>query len=423
MVNRFALEETSMNHPFCPNPVVSQQLYTGPLGPHIDTLAQQLVTQGYALWTAKYTMRLLADLSRWLQRQACMATDLNESCVDHFLQDRYQHCRPHRDDHPILRRLLGQLRDHGVIPIAGVEIDARACDRIACDFQHYLLHQRGLAPTTVRAYLDTVRRFLSTRFGAQPLRLEALGPQDITAFMLQQARRYSPARAKLLATALRSFFRFLLQRGAIANDLAQAVPTVPNWRLSGLPRFMKAEDVECLLRSCDRITPQGQRDYAILLLLARLGLRAGEVAALTLDDLDWDAGELLVRGKGARHDRLPLPHEVGEALVAHLRNGRPPGATRQVFVRMRAPRRGFVNGQAVGTIVCRALARAGLNPARRGAHLLRHSLATQLLQTGASLVEIGELLRHRDLETTRIYAKVDQGALRALALPWPGGDA
>jgi integrase/recombinase XerD len=246
MVNRFAIEETSMSHPFCPNPVVWQQLYTGPLGPHIDTFAQQLLTQGYASWTAKSTMRLLADLSRWLQRQAFMATDLNEPCVDHFLQDRYQHCRPHREDHPIWRRLLEQWRDHGVIAIAGVETDVRACDRIACDVQHYLLHQRGLAPTTVRAYLDTVRRFLSTRVGAQPLRLAALGPHDITDGMLQQTRRYSPARAKLRATALRSLFHFLRQRGAIANDLAPAVPTVPNGRLSGLPRLMKAEDVEGL---------------------------------------------------------------------------------------------------------------------------------------------------------------------------------
>lgn len=185
---------------------------------------------------------------------------------------------------------------------------------------------------------------------------------------------------------------------------------------------MKAKDVDCLLQTCDRTTSKGQRDYAILLLLARLGLRAGEVAALTLDDLDWDAGELLVRGKSAHQDRLPLPHEVGEALAIYLRHSRPPSAARQVFIRMRAPRRGFSDGQAVGTIVRRTLVQAGLNPALKGAHLLRHSLATTLLHNGASLTEIGELLRHQNIETTRIYAKVDHGALRALALPWPGGD-
>ncbi|MFQ5937092.1 MAG: tyrosine-type recombinase/integrase [Acidiferrobacterales bacterium] len=410
-----------MSHPFCSNPVVLQRLYACPLGAHIDTFAQQLLAQGYARSTAKYTMRLLVALSSWLQQHALSPADLNEQRVEAFLQHRYRRCRPNRSDRSILRRLLTQLRDHGVTPVPVVETDTSACNRIACDFQHYLLHQRCLAPTTVGDYLDTVRHFLRERCGTQPLRLEALQPQDITRFMVQQARRYSPARAKLIATALRSFFRFLLQRGAIANDLAKAVPTVPNWRLSTLPKFMNADDVACLLRSCDRHTLQGQRDYAILLLLVRLGFRAGEVAALPLDDLDWEAGELLVRSKGARQDRLPLPHDVGDAFVAYLRNSRPPSATRQVFVRMRAPRRGFADGQAVGTIVRRALVRAGLNPALKGAHLLRHSLATQLLQDGASLAEIGELLRHRNIETTRIYAKVDQGALRTLALPWPGG--
>jgi site-specific recombinase XerD len=413
-----------MIQPFCPHPAVSQRLYAGPLGAHIDSLAQQLVAQGYASWTAKYTMRLLADLSCWLQHQTLTAPELNEQCMERFLQDRYQTGSPHRDDHPILRRLLEQLRDQGVIPLSVVvERDTSACDRTESDFQHYLLHQRGLAPTTVRDYLDTVRRFLSARFGAHPLRLEALSPQHITDFMVQQTRRYSPARAKLLATALRSFCRFLLQCGAIANDLAQAVPTVPNWRLSGLPRFMPAEDVDCLLQSCDRSTSKGQRDYAILLLLARLGLRAGEVVALTLEDLDWNTGALVVRGKGARHARLPLPHEVGEALALYLQHGRPPSATRQVFIRMRAPRRGLTNGRAIRTLVHRALIRAGLNPALKGAHLLRHSLATQMLHNGASLTEIGELLRHQNIETTRLYAKVDHGALRALALPWPGGEA
>ncbi len=408
---------------FCPNQVVLQRLSTGPLSTHINAIGQQLSQQGYTSSSAKYTMRLLADLSSWLLRQALTAADFNEQLSSEFLQDRSRRCRPHRNDRAALRRLLEHLRDQGILPIPIVETETDDSDRLVGDFQHYLLEQRCLAPTTVDYYLKTVQSFLRERFGTQALNLEALCPQDITDFMIQQARHYSSGRAKLFATALRSFFRFLLQRGAIARDLAQVVPTVPNWRLSTLPRFMKAEDVDRLLQTCDRTTPKGQRDYAILLLLARLGLRAGEVAALTLDDLDWGAGELRICGKGARQDRLPLPHEVGEALATYLRHGRPPSASRQVFIRMRAPRRGFSDGQAVGTIVRRTLVQAGLNPALKGAHLLRHSLATELLHNGASLTEIGELLRHQNIETTRIYAKVDQGALRALALPWPGGDA
>jgi site-specific recombinase XerD len=408
---------------FCPNPVVLQRLFTGPLRTHIDAVGQQLSRQGYASSTAKYTMRLLADLSSWLQQHALTAVDFNEQLASDFLPDRYRRRRPHRNDRAALRRLLEHLRDQGVIPIPVVETDTQACDSLVGDFQHYLLHQRCLAPTTADYYLDTVQRFLRERFGTQPLDLEALCPQDITRFMVQQARCYSPSHAKLFATALRSFCRFLLQRGAIASDLAQAVPTVPNWRLSALPKFMKAEDVDGLLHSVDRSTPQGQRDYAMLLLLARLGLRAAEVVALSLDDLDWEAGALLVRSKRARYDRLPLPPEVGEALATYLCQGRPPVTTRRVFVRMRAPRRGFANSAGISTIVRRALERAGLNPALKGAHLLRHSLATQLLHTGASLSEIGELLRHQNIETTRIYAKVDLRALRTLALPWPGGEA
>ncbi len=407
---------------FCPNPVVLQRLLAGPLRTHINAIAQQLSQQGYTSSSAKNAMRLLDDLSSWLLRQALTAADFNEQLASKFLQDRYRRCRPHLHDRAALRRLLEHLRHQGIIPIPIVTTATYDSDRLVGDFQHYLIEQRCLAPTTVDYYLKTVQSFLRERFSTQPLNLEALCPQDISDFMIRQARRYSSGRAKLFATALRSFFRFLLQRGAIAHDLAQAVPTVPNWRLTTLPRLMKAKDVDCLLQTCDRTTSKGQRDYAILLLLARLGLRAGEVAALTLDDLDWEAGELLIRGKSARHDRLPLPQEVGEALAIYLRHGRPPSAARQVFIRMRAPRRGFSDGQAVGTIVRRTLAQAGLNPALKGAHLLRHSLATTLLHNGATLTEIGELLRHQNIETTRIYAKVDQEALRALALPWPGGD-
>jgi site-specific recombinase XerD len=223
-----------------------------------------------------------------------------------------------------------------------------------------------------------------------------------------------------MVTALRSFLRFLQQRGAIATDLARAVPGMANWSLSHLPKSLPPGQVEQMLAFCDRGTPVGQRDYAILLFLACLGLRAGEVVALTLEDLDWERGEIVVRGKGQRLGRLPLPTDVGAALVDYLRHVRPACSTRRVFIRMRAPLGSLVGPTAIDCVVRRALKRAGLNPEFKGAHLLRHSLATDLLRRGASLTEIGQLLRHSQPTTTQIYAKVDIVALRAIGLPWPG---
>ena len=404
---------------FYPNPIVVQRLQAGPLSAYIDTFAQQLFDEGYALWTVKYSVRLLADLTTWMQQQGLAIKDLAELPVHTFFQHRYQLRRPHRDDRAILKKLLVHLRTLGVIAASVKAIG----DPIVQAFQQYLIYQRNLAPSTIHYYLNTVVRFLNQRFGTQPPNPDVLCAQDVTGFMLQQARRYSAGQTQLIASALRSFFRFLLQQALITIDLAQCVPTPARRRLSTLPKFISADDVEHLLHCVDQTTPEGRRNYAILQLLARLGLRAAEVAALTLNDLDWDAGEIIVRGKSGRYDRLPLPYEVGQAIANYLRDGRPSCSTRRVFVRHRAPQRGFVNGEAVGTIVRRALDRAGLNPALKGAHLLRHSLATRLLRNGASLAEIGELLRHRNLNTTQIYAKVDESSLSKLALPWPGGEA
>jgi site-specific recombinase XerD len=225
----------------------------------------------------------------------------------------------------------------------------------------------------------------------------------------------------MMTTALRSFLQFARYRGLISVDLQASIPTVPNWSMASMPKTISSAQVEQLLATCDRRTAKGCRDYAILLLLARLGLRGGEVADLTLDDLDWEAGELCIRSAGQRSDRLPMPQEVGAAIVDYLRRARPTCASRQVFVRVRAPRRRLVGPCGIGDVVRAALQRAGLAPPLRGSHLLRHSLATQMLNRGASLAEIGELLRHHHPQTTMIYAKVDLASLRPLALPWPGG--
>jgi integrase/recombinase XerD len=266
-----------------------------------------------------------------------------------------------------------------------------------------------------------VRQFLIERFGTKALRFSGLRLRDIHRFIVRHVQAGSRSQATRTVTALRSFLRFLHQRGAITIDLASAVPGVADWRLSHLPKSLPAEQVKQLLASCDRSTPTGRRDYAILLLMARLGLRAGEVVGMNLDDLDWESGEIVVRGKGQRVARLPLPTDVGAALVNYLRDVRPVCSTRRVFIRMKAPRRGLAGPVAICCIVHRALKRACLNPEFKGSHLLRHSLATDLLRRGASLTEIGQLLRHSQPTTTQIYAKVDITALRAIALPWMGG--
>ncbi len=300
------------------------------------------------------------------------------------------------------------------------KVDSTAKGELIGAFEGFLRTERGLSASTLTNYLPIVRRFLDEQFGGEELDFDNLRAVDVHRFIVRRAQAGSPRRAKLVVTALRSFLRFLNQRGLLAADLAAAVPGVAGWRLTHLPKALPVEQVDLLLASCDRGTSAGRRDYAVLMLLARLGLRGGEVSAMTLDDLDWDSGEIVVHGKGQRLARLPLPADVGAALVDYLRQDRPACSTRRVFLRIRAPRRGFVSPSVICCIARRALKRAGLAPEFKGAHLLRHSLATNLLRRGASLVEIGQLLRHSQPNTTQIYAKVDITALRAIALPWPG---
>jgi integrase len=267
-----------------------------------------------------------------------------------------------------------------------------------------------------------VRHFLAVRFGHNPLDLARLCAREVTRFVLPHVARLKPMRAQLMVTAVRSFCRVLQQQGKLGPDLAAAGPAVADWRLATLPRYLDPAPVERRLKSWDPSTAVGQRDHSVLLRLARLGLRAGEVVHRCLEDIDWHAGVLSVRGKGGRAARLPLPGEVGQALAPSLRSGRPGGAPRRVFVRLRAPRLGFASAVASASIVRRALKRAALEPVHKGAPLLRHSLATRMLRQGAWLTEIGQLLRPQLPQTTEIYAKVDQTALSALAHPWPGGE-
>jgi site-specific recombinase XerD len=398
----------------------SKRPCVGPLVIHIDGFAARLGSEGYTPGSMHDKCELLADLSRWLDRLDLSRDALDEELLRHFHAARRRQGHVRRGEAATGRQLLSYLRDLGCIRALPPETDRTPLGDLTQDFGRYLSAERGLSPATLDNYLPIVRRFLIERFGSKPMRLDELRPVDIHRFIVRHAQTGSRRSAQLMVTALRSFLRFLQQRGAIATDLARGLPGVANWRLPHLPKSLPPEQVERMLAFCDSGTPVGQRDYAILLLLARLGLRAGEVVALTLDDLDWERGEIVVRGKGQRPGRLPLPADVGAALVDYLRHVRPTCSTRRVFIRMRAPLRCLVGPTAIDCVVRRALKRAGLNPEFKGAHLLRHSLATDLLRRGASLAEIGQLLRHSHPTTTQIYAKVDIAALRTIGLAWPG---
>lgn len=416
-----AVEGEDMRLPFRLGGVDLGRYRVGPLAAYIDPFAARLSEQQYGRYSARHKVRVVADLSLWLRRRRLGAGSLDEQTIARFFHRRQRSDPARTGDVSAASLMLDLLRELGVAaprPRAKTSL----ANPIEESFEHYLREERRLSQASLLNTLPYVHRFLTDRFGSGLVMLNDLQPSDVTRFVLRSIAGMSPGRVKLLVGALRSFFRFLRMRGEIAADLAGAVPTVANWRLSTVPKGIDPQEVRQVLKSCDRRTATGRRDYAVLLLLARLGLRAGEVASLTLEDIDWEAGEITVRGKGPRLDRLPLPPDVGEALVAYLCR-RKHCATRRVFVTMRAPVRELSAHGTVGCIVERALMRAGLNPPHKGAHVLRHTLAIDMLRRGASLSEIGELLRHRRLDTTAIYAKVDLGALRAIAPPWPGGRA
>ena len=398
-----------------------ERLRQGPLSEHLDAYAAAVADQGYTHHSIRQQIVVIADFSRWLKKKQIDVQALDSKVVDRFLRLRRRQQRVRRGDPKALQRLLTMLRQIGVVKPAQPPVADTAQSRIVAEYRRYLLQERGLSPLTLLNYVPVVEQFLAERFHNSAPNFAMLRARHVTGFVLRHAHQLSPVRAGLMVTALRSFFRYLRCRGTITTDLASCVPTVPNWSLSTLPRFLPTDDVERILECCDRKTSVGRRNHAILLLLARLGVRAGEVVGLSLDDIDWSTGQITIRGKGGKSAQLPLAADVGAALAAYLRHDRPRSATRSVFLRHRAPLVGFGNSSTISSLVRRALKHAGVESTHTGAHVLRHSLATSLLRQGGSLDEIGELLRHQSPNTTAIYAKVDVTALHTLALPWPGG--
>jgi site-specific recombinase XerD len=389
----------------------------GPLVEYAGGFAEALRQQGYSELSAASQLRVLAHLSRWMVETGHQPGELTRTLVSEFLRKRrgegYTHWRSERG----LAPLLGYLRGLGVLP---EEVEARPegpLEELLRGYQEHLVRERGLVGTTVTGYQKVARRFLVERSREGGLDLEGLSGEEVARFVLGESRSLSVGMAKYMVTGLRSLLRFLYLEG-LAGPLSAAVPAVAGWRGGHLPRALTPEQVASLLDSCARSTVVGRRDYAMLTMLARLGLRAHEVAVLELEDFDWGRGEVVIRGKGTRLERLPLPVDVGEAVSTYILGGRPKGLCRRLFLRVRAPY-GGIQSRAVQGAVSEACRRTGM--ASVGAHSLRHTVATEMLRAGASLPDVGQVLRHRSLSTTAIYAKVDRTRLRELAQQWPGG--
>jgi integrase len=400
------------------DPNLLHRLRVGPLAPYLDAYLKHIEQEGFLPSSAPMQMYAIARFSKWPCDPPFDLRQLDEATIKRFLKR--DPGVVHSGESATLPRLLAMLRRIGVT-LAKVPEPGNCQERFVDDYRHYLLQERGLAETTLVYFVRFAELFLYDRFGNGDLNLSELCAKDVTDFVLNRAQQLSPGRAKLLVTALRSVLRYMRHQGEISIDLARCVPPVAIWSLSPLPKFLPAGAVQRLLDHCERETAQEKRNYAVLLLLARLGLRACEIVALELDDIDWDNGRVTIPGKGGRLAQMPLPFDIGEAIALYLRFGRPCCACRRVFLRHRAPVRGFAHSTTVSTIVRRALIDAGVDSARKGAHLFRHTLATDLLRQEFSLDEIGDLLRHQSPNTTALYAKVDLIALRSLALPWPGG--
>ena len=402
--------------------VVLSQAPEGPLATWLEGFADAASRLGYTRSSIGRRIRLAAGFSRWLGQEGIDLSCITSDHPAQYLRCRARRVRLHHGDAAALRHLIDFLRLEAVVPAETIPVGRETeAERCVVAYEQYLREARGLAAATILNYVPFVRAFLEHRFGMGQVILSALRASDVVGFVQHEAPGMNRKRAKLMTTALRSFLHYVRYCDEGMPDLVAGVPVVANWSMDCVPRAISTDQVQRLLTSVDRSTVMGRRDYAILLLLARLGLRSSEVAFLELDDIDWRTATLNVRTKGGMRNDFPLSHELGEALAHYLRHGRPLSNSRRVFLRVRAPICGFRGPCAIGSVIRHALERAGIDAPTRGAHQFRHGLSTEMMRQGASLSEIGDVLGHRHPDTTRIYAKVNLEALRPLALPWPGG--
>jgi site-specific recombinase XerD len=407
---------------FFDSPFRIQELRDGPDGRLLEGFARELCHAGYAEITARRHIRAAEHLIHWTGRKGTPIATLDERFAEDFVHhlDRCRcprYGRTHRLDlqHGV-RLFFGYLRRAGALmaPIAEESIEEPV---LLVSFCRWMRQQRGTCDATLYNYSLHLRDLLK-RLGEDPGKFDA---QNLRQFVLETSQRCGWAAAKKSTTAVRMFLRFLISDGKCAAGLDASIPALAHWRLSSLPRYLQSDEVERVIASCDPATPVGRRDRAILLLLARLGLRAGDIVQLRLDDLDWTQAAIRVSGKGRRQTLLPLTQEIGDAIATYIKDGRPQTGADTLFIRSRAPFRALASHCAISVVVARAMRRAGVTcPSRGAAHVLRHFVASSMLRQGASLQEIAVILRHRSITTTEIYAKVDVVALRQIAQPWPG---
>ena len=401
---------------------IVQQLRSGPFADHIDDFVEGLTEQGYGLKNLPSRLGPISDFNRWLIAKRYSLEDLDESRIEEFIRYRVKR-RPgsvRAGNIFTVNLLIAHLRDRRCLPPAcPLPSENGEIQELILSYVQYLRGERGLCDSSIERFSNIARDFLLEVFETGEVCLERVTRRDILGFITRCGERFSSRGTQLVATALRSLLRFLVTTGAIASELAECIPSVRGWRAAHLPEFLTDKEVKQLLRTCDRRTAKGLRNYAMLLIMLRLGLRASEVLHLKLDDIDWRGGIIAVQGKRGRVETLPLPHDVGEALVAYIRRARPQCSSRNLFIRIRAPRRELNDSRSIGTIVRRALVAAGINSQSKGAHLLRYTAATRTLRQGAALFEVGDLLRHRSVDTTALYAKVDVTRLSEIATPWP----
>ena len=397
-----------------------RRLRSGLHGQLVERYAARLVGDDFVRHGIWRCLNVVGGLLSWIASRRCALADLDECMVEKYLRHRAGKQSIQPGDRSALKRWLSVLREEGAIAPA-VLPPLTSHDRIFKEFDAYLRTERGLAPKSIVRHLPVIRRFLHEVCPAGDGDLGKISQEEVIRYIERHARDWSPRTGKAMCWSLRAFLRYLHHQGLNPRALAGCVPSIRRWKLASLPTFLPAAQVQEALDGCDRSTAMGRRDYAILMMLAKLGLRASEVATLTLDDIDWRASEMLIRAKGRQRVRMPIPPDVGAAIIVYLRNGRPKSSCRRLFIRTLAPHVGFASGCAITMIAKTALDRVGIEGcAHRGAHIFRHSLATELLRSGATLTEIGQLLRHESHDTTRIYAKVDIEGLRTLSLPWPG---